>query len=244
MSEHELVKHSVKALKQIQYRTVSWEKKVRDVALEILVIVFAISLSLLLERWREHVHDEKVAKEFLVSLKEDLLSDLTEMKSDRGSYNLELTGMAYFQQSGKENKVEPDSLKKYNNRFFSTTELYPNTSRFDGLKSAGRLYIIEDQVLLRDILRFYQEALAELLYSSRLYVSWKQKDFIGYIHDHYSIEKNILGNSDDLLIVLRDRKIQNFFYTSGHVIQIIKAYDKCINLSEKIIKRIDSLYSL
>jgi Peptidase family S41 len=69
MSEHPLIKHSLKSSKIIKDPTKSWWSKLKGIFIEILIIVFAISATLYMERWRENQHDWHLEKEFLSDLK-------------------------------------------------------------------------------------------------------------------------------------------------------------------------------
>ena len=48
------------------------ENKIIDILTEILIIVFAVSISIWLSNWSESRHDRKEEKEFLIGFKMDL----------------------------------------------------------------------------------------------------------------------------------------------------------------------------
>jgi len=52
-----------------------WEK-VKEVAIEIFIIVFAVTLSIWLHSWSDHRHEQKEVEEFLSGLKGDLAKDI------------------------------------------------------------------------------------------------------------------------------------------------------------------------
>jgi len=58
-------------------------EKVKDILIEICIIVFAVSLSIWLHSWSEHRHEQKEVSEFLDGLKGDLNKDIILLEKNK-----------------------------------------------------------------------------------------------------------------------------------------------------------------
>ena len=56
MPEHEIAKHTKAIYSEWRNPAHGWKHKLSEILIEILIIVFAITLSLVVERWRESAH--------------------------------------------------------------------------------------------------------------------------------------------------------------------------------------------
>lgn len=163
MAEDEIRKHAKGAYKAWNDPHKSWKHKLKETLLEIVIIVFAVSISIWLHNWSEHLKDRKEEKEFLTGLRKDLTSDTVEMASDRRTYDGLLKAYRYLREVGVGMKpVNKDSLDIFKGYFYNSTLLIPNISRFEGLKGSGKLDIIENKDLLNLILDLYQENIPSL----------------------------------------------------------------------------------
>ena len=81
MADDEIIKKHTKAVYKVWKNPgMNWKHKLREMLLEILIIVFAITLSLFFERWRQNAEDHNLEKKFLQGLKVDLTKDVQELK--------------------------------------------------------------------------------------------------------------------------------------------------------------------
>jgi len=78
---------------------------------------------------------------------------------------------AYLVSVGMNDPVHPDSMIKYNNYIFNTTGLVPNSGRFEGFKSSGKIGTIENKDLQNDIMDLYQENIPGLITSTAYYTA-------------------------------------------------------------------------
>src|SRR5213075_1367445 len=96
MADQEMIKHTKVAYKALNNPLTSWKHKFKEVSMEILIIVFAVSLSIWLHSWNEKRHERSEAVAFLKGLYTDIGNDLVQLKSDRETYSRVLNGGAYF----------------------------------------------------------------------------------------------------------------------------------------------------
>jgi hypothetical protein len=79
MAEQEVIKHTKKVFTVWGSKKSFWHK-LGEFVLEMLIIVFAITLSIYLHDRSVKKHQDHETKEFLLGLKEDLKTDITERK--------------------------------------------------------------------------------------------------------------------------------------------------------------------
>ena len=137
MADQEVIKHVKAAIEAARDKKKSWKHKLREIVLEVTIIVFAVSLSIWLHGWAEGLKDRKEEREFLVGLKQDLEADLKEMRSDRETTLKRYQGSQYFARVGSGETMNKDSVNAYVWIFGSWSQISPRASRFEALKGAG-----------------------------------------------------------------------------------------------------------
>ncbi len=236
--EHEITGHSMKAYKIWKNASLPFWKKTKEIGIEILIIVFAVSLAAFLEKKREHSNEQKQVKEFLTGLKTDLQNDIKEMQLDKKSFDSSQTTFRFFIHQKQGIPVNNDSIRRYYQYLFNTTGLLPNDGRYQGFKSSGKISTIENTVLQNDILDLYQENIPSLLASTNSYT--KRKELL-MMFFYENIKRNPDGTSN-LPVILTYDKAQNVCSTLASSEEILYRYDLVINLSKKIIAAIDKEY--
>jgi hypothetical protein len=238
MAEQEVIKHTKKVYKIWTSDEHSFWHKVKEFFLEIVIIVFAVSLSIWFHEWSEHNHQQKEVKEFLIGLRNDLQHDIKEMEQDKASFYLSRNAFNYIFSSRYGQTLRQDSLTKHRNWMFNHTGLNVNNGRYEGFKSAGKIGNIEDRVLQNDILDLYQEDVKALVAYTDYYTSLKMR-----LSDYYNT--NVHRTSDttnNTTVVLASDQVRNLSQDLKNVRGIVELYDRCINKSREIIRKIDEDY--
>ncbi len=156
-----MIKHSRKVLGIVKARDGGFSHKLWEIFVEILIIVFAISLSLFLERWRQRAEDRELEKKFLEGLQVDLRADLEELKPASARWASMKNAANYFLKP--EIDWNSDSTTFYSRgQLFHNVYFFPNTNRYESLKSAGKLGVIENEELQNDIIDLYQTRIPDL----------------------------------------------------------------------------------
>jgi hypothetical protein len=231
---HEIMSHTKKAYKISKDRSISFWKKVGEIAIEIGIIVFAVTLSIWLHDRSEHKHEQAQVKQFLVGLREDLLRDIQEMESDSLSYTRSSSAFRYFSgidQSGP----DKDSMKQYSNFLINTTMLVPNSGRYEGFKSSGKLINIEDQKLQDNIADLYQESYPAILASTDAYIKRKEILISFYLDN---IHTNADGTTNLTQVITSD-KARNIFRSVTAVNEITDRYSAALHKARLIIEEIN-----
>ncbi len=240
MPEHDVTKHTKAIYDTIREPGKTWKHKLGDILVEIAIIVFAISLSLLLERWRENVHDQTIEKKFLSGLRTDLQNDIKQLKADSTSYQNLYTGWNYLRNAGV-NKIalNKDSANMYAGTLMNTTEFNPNNSRFEALKSSGEFNVIENDSLQDLILDLYQDKIPSVKLSTSYITLFKTQQFQPFLSKNFRFNKDGTNNLQELIEM---PEVQNYLYLGNFSIEAMQRYHIVINQSLKIIDMINHQY--
>jgi Family of unknown function (DUF6090) len=235
MAEDEVAKHSKKIYKIWFDKEHNLWHKVSEFLIEMLIIVFAVSISIWFHNRSEHAHHREDVRIFLQGLKSDLNDDLREMNEDKKSYISQQRVFTYISNLRLNEFPSKDTLKKYRNWLFNTTEFAPNDGRFEGFKSSGKIGYIENDSLQNDIMDLYEEDIPNLLASSKMYVSIKMKLFDLV----YKYQKRSTDSTSNYLNFWKLDEVYNISGSLATPDQVIERYGICIRLMEKIIGEID-----
>jgi hypothetical protein len=237
MAEQEVIKHTKKIFSVWSSSKGIWHK-LGEFFLEIIIIVFAVSLSIYLHDNSEQKHQRHETKEFLLGLKQDLKTDITEMEEDKNSFIQSGKAFRYITGIKMNEILSRDSIKKYNRWIFNTTGLIPNSGRFEGFKSSGKIGTIGNKELQDNIMDLYQENIPSLIVSTDNYALKKQKLF-----EYLAVNtKRITDSTDNTLIVLASDQSINICSRLTFVKEIIDRYDVCIDKMKAIIEGINKEY--
>lgn len=237
MAEQEMIKHTKKVVDTIANKETGWKHKLKDIILEILIIVFAVSLSISLHNWSERRHDQHEEHAFLEGLRTDLKNDINEMKNDSESYHRVFRGVNYFTKVAYGEPLNRDSLYEYSSIFFNTTYLSPNISRFEGLKASGKLSIIGNKELLNDMLDLYQENVPLINLLNSWFNDYKTEQLGPVLDSRLDYkEGHGVGNWEELL---HTNELRNGLYRLTNVEEIMKAYSQGILKADTLLARIN-----
>jgi hypothetical protein len=235
MAEQEIIKHTKKVLKVATDPKKHWKEKLGEIVLEIFIIVFAITLSLYLHERAQKNEDHHLQDEFLLGLKEDLQNDITELSGDSLAYIKTLKGFRYFKRLAAD-QAAPDSIPYYWNTLYNTAELQPNDSRFQGMKSAGKLYVINDKKLLNDILDLYQEKIPMLLRATTMFSNFKVNRMAAFLENNLTStdEKN-----SNLVTLLKEKpQLRNYLSYDDFIMDILTRYHIVLEQNRLLIDEI------
>lgn len=235
MIEVDLIKkHGKKAMgvEEHGHGAQTWRQRLPDILLEIGIIVFAITLSIQLHSWHEHSLEREKERKFLTGLRQDLQQDLKEMSGDSASYVTQMRGMRYFLALAA-GKQSADSVGFYSWTLRNSTVLIPNNSRFEGLKSAGGIDIVENEELQAGILDHYQELIPSLVSESDMYSTYKQQHIGAYLDEHLAPDRS------NLLAVFTTVPMQNYLMRGRNIPLIIDKYHSVMQHSRSLIRQID-----
>ena len=209
MAEDEIRKHTKAAIGAIHNEEKGIVEKVKDVLLEVAIIVFAVTISIWFHNLSDKSHERREEREFLTGLKKDIQIDIINIDSSEAFYQRVFKGMRYFTKVGNGEPLNKDSLQRYAYIFFSNTVLQPHTGRFDGLKESGKMDIIENKELLNGIINIHESTLKQIDMLDTYYYEYIQKLAV-FIGTNAQLNKpGEIINGEELL-----RKSQMRFFLS------------------------------
>lgn len=237
MEEEHIIKHTKAIIGLSKDHDRKWGGRLKEVVTEILIIVFAVSISIWFHNWAESWKDRREEREFYTGLKKDLLADVNEMTTnDLRSYTKFLRGVNYFEKVGSGAPLDNDSLANYNTIFFSNVSISPRSSRFDALRGSGRLDIIRNKELLIDITDLYTKVFPRINMTNDFFNSIRNKEFFPFIASHLQLDARGNGtNWEELLRTSQMRILLNLCEGATNIDDYTKGIGKC----NAIIRQID-----
>lgn len=147
--QEEISKHTKKIYRSMKNQNSAFGEKIKEIFIEIFIIVFAVTFSIWLHDWSEKRHQQKEVKEFLIDIKEDLTNDVRIFEAS--SKKLQEVSKNYKSDNNKNDTTGNDVLE------LIILLRLPNTGNYEGFKSSGKIGYIENKILKKEILYYYQQ---------------------------------------------------------------------------------------
>jgi len=154
--QEEITKHSEKIYKTVKNSEHTLGEKVKEIIIEICIIVFAVTLSIGLHGWSEHRHQQEEVSVFLANLKNDLKIDIQNIDNEKEAY--QKSNIAYEKILAL-TPLQLDSIYKSKNKVNFPIHSHGHTmniGNYEGFKSSGKIGYIEDEKLKQKMLSYYQ----------------------------------------------------------------------------------------
>ncbi|MBF4519527.1 hypothetical protein IRZ71_24575 [Flavobacterium sp. ANB] len=154
--QEEVQKHTQKIYRTAKNTEHTLGEKVKEIIIEIFIIVFAVTLSIGLHSWSEHRYQQEEVSAFLANLKNDLKNDIENIDNEKEAY--QKSNMEYEKILAL-TPLQLDRIYKSKNKVnFPIYSHGPkmNIANYEGFKSSGKIGYIEDEKLKQKILNYYQ----------------------------------------------------------------------------------------
>lgn len=235
MAELEVAKHGKNIVHLAGANQHPLAHRIREIAIEIATIVFAVSVSIWLHGWSEHRHEQQQVRSFLLGLRTDLQTDIAGLKEISSAYHRFDERFKYL--ASLDPKGRPDA--KFDeiyaladaNVFFA-----PRNSRYEGFRSSGKLTSVEDEKLLNDILALYQEDYPAIQRSQGGW-SIRQQRLRAYLDDVLEDDSSALHYK--VLTAPKGKRLLQGMVASH---QVYERFDEYAARAAGIVKAIDALY--
>ena len=238
MAEDEIAKHTKKIYKTWGAKELGFWHKLKEILVEIFIIIFAVTVSIWFHNRSEHNHQQEDVKVFMLGLQKDLTADIAEMQEDKRSYEMQQAAFTYIKHTKLGKNLNSDSVAYYSNWIYNTTALNPNNGRFEGFNSSGKLGFIENDSLQNDILDLYQENIPSLLSSTSNYISHKN---ILFQYLQKTLHRTT-DSTDNLAAILNTEEAHNISNVLSFTNEILDRYNATINKMKKITAEIEEEY--
>lgn len=236
MAEQEVAQHSKNIIELVTAKQHTLAHRLREIALEIVTIVFAVSMSIWLHGLSEHHHQQQEVRSFLLGLRGDLQDDIGTLDAMVANYRQFDANFTYLASLAPGKAPDPDKFEQAYELMDANWYLIPNKSRFDGFMMSGKLSNIEDEAILDPLLKLYQSVLPQVKTSEG---GWqdRQQHLRAYrddalagddVQDHYRV-----------LTAPKGKRLLKVMVASP---QLYQRYQQYIDTSRRIIAAIDAAY--
>jgi hypothetical protein len=237
MADQEIAKHTKKIWATLTTSEHGIWPKLRDILLEIVIIVFAVSMSIWLHSVGEHRHEQKQVKTFLLGLKRDIQSDLNQIN---GIVEFHRASDARFAYLASLDPHEAPDRQKFNDAYTmlqTNSFLVSRLGRYEGFKSSGKLTNIENDALLEKITTLYDYDLPKLNMSSG---GWRrlQGELLAYADEKLG-EEDSPGARFKMIASSKGKRLSERMVTHH---QLYERYQIVVDNGSAIIKDIDNAY--
>ncbi len=225
--QDEILKHTKKVYKEIKHPKHSFSEKLKEITIEVCIIVFAVTLSIWLHSWSEHRHEVKEANTFLLKLKDDLKKNIEVLETNK-QVSIHMDSNCAFLQ--KIDETTPYS-EIWPHTDFAWYKTFYNTGQYEGFKSSGKIGTIENDSLKNAILFYFQQTLPNLNYDVSIITSYQMESLRNYQNSPEAMNVKDYYNSRQSTSMLL-----NLGYSYK---QSITTFENVINETKKIITYID-----
>jgi hypothetical protein len=233
--QEEITKHSGKIYKTVKNSKHTLGEKVKEIIIEIFIIVFAVTLSISLHSWSEHKHQQEEVTVFLENLKNDLQNDVKNIDDEKEAY--QKSNISYEKILALTSH-QLDSIYKTKNKVdFPIYSHGPkmNIGNYEGFKSSGKIGYIEDEKLKQKILNYYQIFVPAINEVDKYYNDFLFKCFDKMIENADKPEQELYSDPKfkktiEFLVKLGNNNIRVYDKnTKPRTIELIKEIEKELN---------------
>ncbi len=233
--QEEITKHSEKIYKTVKNSKHTLGEKVKEIIIEIFIIVFAVTLSISLHSWSEHRHQQEEVTVFLENLKNDLQNDVKNIDIEKEAYS---KSNISYENILALTTLQLDSIYKSKNKVdFPIYAHGPkmNIGNYEGFKSSGKIGYIEDEKLKQKILNYYQIFVPAINEVDKYYNDFLFKCFDKMIENADKPEKELYSDPKfkktiEFLVKLGKNNIRVYDKnTKPLTIELIKEIEKELN---------------
>lgn len=237
MAEQEIAKHTKKVVRLFEKSEHGWRHKLGEMALEIITIVFAVSLSIWLHSLSEHRHEQQQVRTFLLGLRHDIANDIQATTQISAAYHSFDANFDYLSKLDPRSAPEPEKFEA--SYRLADTNIYfnPVISRYQGFKSSGKLTHIENEELLEKILRLYESTTVGIKSNERGWAN-NQEKFRAYMENDMAGD-DTLAERYRLVVAPKGKRLLRNQITYP---QLYQRYNDYAALGAEIIKEIEHEY--
>lgn len=211
--------------------------KLKEIGLEIAIIVFAVSLSIWFHSIGEHRHEQQQVRSFLLGLKRDIRADINQIYIILNDSKLNADKYRYLVDLKSDKNLDTKKFDAAFTAIASKNVLNPLMSRYDGFKSSGKLTTIENNVLLERVTNLYQSSLPDLRIAEQEWLAHRAR-LKEYLDNDFSGDNDTQHHAQ-LIVARKGKRLTERLLEKE---QLIERYRSYIELGSAIIKDIDQAY--
>ncbi len=184
--------------------------------LELIVIIFGVTVSFMLNEWRENRKMENVEISALETIRDDMIADTLKITEELKMLNKIDSGFVYLFENLEKKNINTDSLITAMGYYATYSQFYRNDIGYQQLKETGQLQIISNKELLKSLINLYVN---EYLYIDEYtYIDKKMtlEDYLPFFMKEgiYGYFNRIRMGNEKALASLKDAVYNKEFYSS------------------------------
>jgi hypothetical protein len=181
MAEEKILKHSGDAARALLKKDRTWKQKLGEFLFEIFIIVIAVSITLWFHNWNDHLHEKRLARDFLTGIRSDLKIAADNIDAGQKVYQHTLDYYDTIWAQIADERINKPYMDSASGNLVNMLGFTFDNSRYESFKSAGNLRLIENQLLLQDITRMYTVTLPDRAVSDQVIFQERRNQYIQYI---------------------------------------------------------------
>lgn len=181
MSEEKIIKHTKNAVSLLKDGKTSFKAKLIGFFEEIVVIIVAVSITLMFHNWNDQRHENEIAENFLTGIMNDLRQSAANLTISVNQYQHTIDYYNNVLKQLKANKIDAPYVDTLSWNLKNTSYFVFDNSRFEGFKSSGYLRLIKNEQLLKQIVTMYAIELPFEKEADASFYHSRYEDFNKYI---------------------------------------------------------------
>ncbi len=220
MSEEKTIKHTKQAVSLMHNKSVPLKEKLKGLFEEIIVIIIAVSITLMLHNWNDNRRENEIATNFLTGVKTDLKNGAGILTKSIKRFQPTIDYYNTVLKQIKAGKIDAQYVDTLSWNLRNTSYFVFDDSRFEGFKSSGYLRLIKNEELLKKLVTLYSIELPFEKETDANFFQSRQRDF-----DNYIGVKAGLDTAGNFMVskMLNDRAV---FYQYFNYAQILEERKK------------------
>lgn len=132
-------------------------KTPKQYGIELIILIFGITVSFLLNEWRENIKHHRIEQQTLLTIQENLAADTLMLGQQVAVFDMFIGRLEKLLDEDKSSYS--DSLDIYLDAFISYGAFFETTVGYQEMTQTGNSQHIRDRDLLQSIIRYYTKAL-------------------------------------------------------------------------------------
>src|ERR1700733_7293469 len=132
MSEEKIIKHTQKAVNIVGSHEKTWRSKIKELVEEIIIIVFAVTITLAFHNWNDWRNERKMEKDFLAGTSDDLKNEANMIDSSIVYLNWTAAYYDTVWQQIIRHRIDAAYVDSNSFELFNTIYLRTDNGRFEG----------------------------------------------------------------------------------------------------------------
>ena len=236
MAELEVAKHTRNVIETAASKEHGWAAKLRELVLEIVVIVFAVSISIWFHSMGEHRHEQAQVKAFLTGLRGDLALDIKQIAFIQAQYHRYDANFKTLAALAPDAAAPADFDDIYQMAGHNVS-FNPLQSRYQGFQSSGKLTNIEQPEILNGILNLYQNILPSVRASEG---GWSKRH--DALRDYLDMDFDLVTGADRRYARITAPMGKRLLQRAQTYKQMYERFDQYAKAAADIIAAIDAAY--